>query len=439
VLDVLDDERLEPLKQLSHAQRLEYLLAQERVIAAAQAGQLRVLAVMEADPPPASLPGCRDKDWLHEELACALGIAPGTAAGRLVEAALAVRLPGVVERLSDGVLALGQVRALARAVMTLDEQRAAAVAERVLPDAPGQTYGTFSRAVERAVLAVAPAVEEANREYALSQRRVSFRRDLPGTTSMYAVLADEDAAAIRTILRQAAAAAATDQDTRTVEQRQADTLTDLLLSAATADTGATGMRGAGTRQRRPLIQVSVALSTLLGLDEQPAELDGVGPIPAALARRLADDPSGTWRRLVTDPLGRLIDYGRTVYRPPAALADHVTARDRTCRFPGCRQPAHISEIDHRIAWTDGGPTNQANLHLLCVRHHHLKDETRWQVHLLDEGTTAWISPTGRPYTALPPDPYPTDTTITSPEPAGEREPVSMSARDHQTDPDPPPF
>ena len=53
----------------------------------------------------------------------------------------------------------------------------------------------------------------------------------------------------------------------------------------------------------------VALSTLLGFDEQPGELAGYGPIPADLARRMAADPTGTWTRLVTDELGQLVDYG----------------------------------------------------------------------------------------------------------------------------------
>ena len=96
---------------------------------------------------------------------------------------------------------------------------------------------------------------------------------------------------------------------------------------------------------RPSIQVTVALSTLLGLDEQPGDLDGSGPIPASLARRIAADQSGTWRRLVTDETGRLVNYGRSTYRPPKDLADHVIARDRTCRFPTCNRKAGRCEID----------------------------------------------------------------------------------------------
>jgi len=168
-----------------------------------------------------------------------------------------------------------------------------------------------------------------------------------------------------------------------------------------------------TRQRiRPAVQVTVALSTLLALDEQPGELDGHGPIPAALARRIAADRSGTWRRLVTDPIGRLIDYGRGTYRPPTDLAEHVIARDQTCRFPHCNRTARHCEIDHRIAWSDGGHTNEGNLQVLCSRHHHLKHETSWRVERSPDGDTKWTSPSGRSYTK-PAATYPIDRTTES--------------------------
>ena len=83
---------------------------------------------------------------------------------------------------------------------------------------------------------------------------------------------------------------------------------------------------------KPLIQVVIPYSTLIGADDQPCELVGHGPIPASLAREVAAD--GVWRRLITDPLsGTLLDYGRTTYHPPAGLADHVRARDVYCRAP----------------------------------------------------------------------------------------------------------
>src|ERR1051325_9069076 len=85
---------------------------------------------------------------------------------------------------------------------------------------------------------------------------------------------------------------------------------------------------------KPLVQVVVPFDTLTGAAEHPAELVGYGSIPAPLAREIAAD--SVWRRLITDPLsGALLDHGRTTYRPPAALADFVRARDGHCRHPLC--------------------------------------------------------------------------------------------------------
>ncbi len=114
------------------------------------------------------------------------------------------------------------------------------------------------------------------------------------------------------------------------------------------------------------------------------------------------DPRATWHRLLTDPVsGRLLDYGRTTYRPPAALADYVRARDRTCRFPGCTRRARSCEIDHLLAWEDGGPTSRDNCECLCPRHHHLKHEAGWQVLGEPEDELTWITPTGHAYRAPP--------------------------------------
>jgi len=84
--------------------------------------------------------------------------------------------------------------------------------------------------------------------------------------------------------------------------------------------------------RRPTINVTIDLPTALGLAENPGQLAGYGPIPAAIAREIAAD--GRWKRFVTDPInGTLIDYGRETYEPPQVLQDFLIARDRTCRFP----------------------------------------------------------------------------------------------------------
>src|SRR5262249_56017786 len=79
----------------------------------------------------------------------------------------------------------------------------------------------------------------------------------------------------------------TEGDTRTADERRADALCDLLLDPRHHAT--TGGKG-GVQ-----VQVTVPASTLMGLDDQPADLAGYGPIPADLARELA--AAGTWPAL----------------------------------------------------------------------------------------------------------------------------------------------
>ena len=158
---------------------------------------------------------------------------------------------------------------------------------------------------------------------------------------------------------------------------------------------------AGRPALAPLVQVTVAASTLLGLDDQPGELAGHGPIPAELARQVAADPTGTWRRILTDPAtGAILDVGHRSYRPPRPLARFVTARDGTCRFPSCRQPARRCDLDHVTPWPDG-PTAAANLISLCRHHHRLKHSGRWAVTADRDGAVTWTAPTGRTYGTRP--------------------------------------
>ena len=149
--------------------------------------------------------------------------------------------------------------------------------------------------------------------------------------------------------------------------------------------------------RKPVtINVTIDLPTLLNMAENPGQLSGYGPIPASLARELAAD--GNWKRFITDPTsGELLDIGRKSYRPSQHLVYFLIARDRTCRFPGCRYPAHRSDIDHVTPWDDGGKTTPQNLGSLCRRHHRLKTHGGWKVTSARDGSCEWISPNGKHY------------------------------------------
>ena len=153
---------------------------------------------------------------------------------------------------------------------------------------------------------------------------------------------------------------------------------------------------------KPLVHVTMPYTTLLGVDDEPCELAGYGPIPAELAREIAAD--AVWKRLVTDPLsGALLDHGRKTYRPPVALAEFVRARDVRCRSPICRRQAGNCELDHTVAWVDGGSTAEPNLWAGCVHDHHVKHRPGWSVCQRSDGRIVWTTPTGHCYSSDPHD------------------------------------
>lgn len=186
--------------------------------------------------------------------------------------------------------------------------------------------------------------------------------------------------------------------------------------------------GSGLRAQ---VVVLIPAATLLGASEEPATLDGYGPISPEVARRLAA-MAPSWERLVTDLHGIPMMLGRSSYRPSAGLRKYVQWRDMTCVFPGCTSRASCADLDHTVEWADGGTTDAGNLAALCRKHHALKSLGHWTMEqvrdegrgsgvlasllaardaadalddrvVVAEGTgfITWTSPTGRTYTTAP--------------------------------------
>ncbi|MFK4115943.1 DUF222 domain-containing protein [Microbacterium sp. NPDC006705] len=193
------------------------------------------------------------------------------------------------------------------------------------------------------------------------------------------------------------------EDARTIDQVRADVFSDLLLAGTPAlDPTGTGDGNGTLGAIRAHVQVAVSALTLMGQDDGPADLAGRSPIDTTTARELAGNAT-SWDRLLTHPVtGTVLECDS--YRPTAAMVRLLRARDRHCRFPGCRQPAIRCEIDHTIAASDGGATHVCNLANLCKRHHDVKHHTRWRVQQLAGGRLIWTSPTGRIYREDAPPP-----------------------------------
>lgn len=152
------------------------------------------------------------------------------------------------------------------------------------------------------------------------------------------------------------------------------------------------------------LNVTVPALTLLGLSEAPGMLDGIIPIPAAMARDLAAGEP-TWYRVLTDPAeGTFLPLPAQRYQPTARMLEHLRLRNPVCAVPGCTRGVrhgaeadHITEYDHEHPEL-GGLTEVENLHLLCTRHHQMKTAGTLRPHRdtptspRETGTTTWWIP-----------------------------------------------
>ena len=119
---------------------LAELVADEREIAFRQARQQRVLAELAGHRLPGELESA-DKEWVREEVACALRVTSGTAGFRMERAVSAVsRMPGVVKLLEAGEITLRHVWTLAEASTGLDDVNRPGMSGDSITG--GSSYGT---------------------------------------------------------------------------------------------------------------------------------------------------------------------------------------------------------------------------------------------------------------------------------------------------------
>lgn len=106
----------------------------------------------------------------------------------------------------------------------------------------------------------------------------------------------------------------------------------------------------------------------------PCMIEGFGPVSIREAGHLAAQCK-SWRRILTDGgSGVVLQHERETYALPEGLRRTLRLREEACRFPGCRRRAGSSDLDHTVAWDDGGATDDGNLAHLCRHHHLIKHE-----------------------------------------------------------------
>jgi hypothetical protein len=175
-------------------------------------------------------------------------------------------------------------------------------------------------------------------------------------------------------------------------------------SAASASAAASGSNDIGVVGRVTLTIPAGLLHSAPGpAKDERAHSGPLAEILAAALRAGSKAFSARPSQAATD--GCIHEEASPGYRVPDSMRALVEARDQTCGFPTCRQPAWRCEQDHSIAYRLGGPTCPCNLSPECARHHHLKHLPSWRLDQPRPGVLIWTTPARLTHTVTS-GPYP---------------------------------
>lgn len=339
-----------------------------------------------------------------------LGADPGEVRKTVREvAAVEDHLPLLGQAASAGAVSWGHVAAMTRATLGTEKQRAALGHDEVgeaflVEQATYQPVGQFRRLVNVWANRADPDAGDGRWQQHREDEYVVLAKTLGGY-HLQGWLSEVNGKTVAQAI-DAAIGIPPEGDSRTLQQRNAQGLTDIAnmalstgrllpnsvirphllvtvdyptlrhllarpgISGDRADSSENINQTSGTR-RNGLANPGGATRAGVPdpgfrLKDQPALDDGTILTATQLAY-IACDSSVT--RIIFGPQSEILDVGRARRTVTNAQRKGVQARDRTCRYPGCGAHSTSSEVHHVQHWANGGVTAIENLILLC-RHHH---------------------------------------------------------------------
>lgn len=285
------------------------------------------------------------------------------------------RMPRATEEFRAGRLSYSKIREMSRVADLVDE-------DALLEMARAMTASQLARTVAGFRAADGTRVQQE----AVRDARWGVRED--GMVEIRALLAPEAGAEVVAALELAlehdghapgqddgAPPRAEAEGPPALGQRRADALLD--VARAYSDTAPRDRSG----DDRHLVVVHVDAAALArGASavrhesagaRQRAGIEGLGPIEAATADRLAC--TGRIALALTGDEGEVLQLGRARRLASPAQRRALRIRWSACCFPGCDQTRHL-DAHHVVPWSEGGRTDLDGLALLCRRHHVLVHE-----------------------------------------------------------------
>ncbi len=402
----------------------------------------------DTDDPPAGHPGARRRgsgspvpgtsEFLPDEVAVVLNCGRPFAAEQLFDAfQLVERMPAVHAERTAGRLDGYRARIFADVLGAASDEVVAVVVPKVLPAAAGWSSGKLRKRLIAA--AVAADEEFAERRRIEAERRAAVRL-YPTADGMSALTTEAPSAvtaAMWSVIDHAAQLARTAGDDRPIGVLRAEAHAALVLRPGddtrpaftghvtiTAPLSALGPRPRPDGGATPEVQgtpiTAAHVRELLG---QLSALGVQAPAGGSLALALTDDDGALLATVTPAELARFAASGCTDHSPDAdcdcavlgpppevpsyahtaAQERFLRLRDRTCRHPGCGQPAGRTDADHVTPYDCGGRTNCDNLCCLCRSHHRRKTFARgWHFSMDPDGTLHVTTPSGITRSTRPP-------------------------------------
>jgi hypothetical protein len=360
--------------------------------------------------------------WLRNRLR--LGVGAAHASVRTARALFGGPLAATADALTDGAISPAHASVLAHGTQDLPDHLTLE-AEPVLVEAARRLDPPRLRRVLGHLRLVADPERADDRAQRRQQRRgLWLAATWEGMVAVHGLLEPEAGHTLMAALEPLACPADA-QDPRSGGQRRADALTELARRSLEAG------RLPQTGGVRPQLTVTVDLDSLLG---RPGGVGGevgwAGPLDPEACRRLACDGTLTRVLVTRHPSGQLhpaseleglegrlraaltllpptlggaptqpLEVGRTSRVVRAAQRAALAVRDGGCGFPGCGRPPAWCEAHHLRHWLHGGPTDLANLALLCRAHHRAVHEGGWRLDRGPDGRLTATRPHPRHHTA----------------------------------------
>jgi hypothetical protein len=393
---------------LTDAERVDFLRAAEELKCAAEAAQAQVAvdfdASQRAEQGRAGVSAQRQGRGIAAQIALARRVSHHRGQRLLHLAHRLVDMPETLAAFRSGRITELKASIIARDTECLSPQLRERVDQAIAGD-PEWLESLGERQLEAEVQKLAyrfdPQAFVKRSAQAVKDRRVTTRPAPDTMLRLTALLPVVQGVTVYAALRHWALARQAAGDPRALNQLMADRLVELVTGQAEAE-------------QVPLrVDVVLADTSLLGVDDEPGWVQGYGPVPAEVARHFAnvahEQGLSVLRRLYAHPgTGRLVAMESGATRFPDGLAGLIRLRDAgRCRCGWCGAP--IADTDHATAKAEGGATSFANGQGACEACNIAKEAPGWTARPRpgpdghpDLHTIETITPTGHVYTSVAP-------------------------------------